>query len=322
MLFGIITLLTALAMAGTAAVFAIFGIVAIFSGLPIHALVMGSVIELGKVVGVSWIYRNWTEPTKIKYAMLPLVLIAMLLTSMGIFGLLSKAHIEQTAPVTNNTAQIERLDQRINREEARIADAETVIAQLDETVQTLIEYDKISGDDGARAVREGQQEQRDLLATTIDEAQNRIDQYEDEKLQLGNELRSLEMEVGPIKYIAEIVYGNSEDNLEDAVRWAIIAFIFVFDPMAILLLMAANYSLMNRASKKKSPPTKTDPPPSSKGPSTDVESTDEEIIQDLQMPSETATMKQVKINPNSTAELVTKPKAPDRHRLSATDNRG
>lgn len=246
MFFGIVTLLTALALAGTAAWFAIAGIMAIFAGLPTYALVMGVVIELGKVVGVSWIYRNWQEPTKIKYAMIPLVIVAMLLTSMGIFGLLSKAHIEQTAPVGNNVALVERLDQRITRDQRQITDAEQVISQLDETVQTLINYERIRGADGAIATREGQQEQRDSLRQIIDASQERIDEFEDQKLELSQALRALELEVGPIKYIAELVYTDGETRIEDAVRWAIVAFIFVFDPMAILLLMAANYTLMKR----------------------------------------------------------------------------
>jgi multisubunit Na+/H+ antiporter MnhG subunit len=242
----IITLLTALSMATVAAVFAIYGIIAIFAGMPQFALVMGAVIELGKVVGISWLYRNWNEPTKIKYAMTPLVLIAMLLTSMGIFGLLSKAHLEQTSPVANNEIQIERLDQQITREQSRITDAEQVISQLDQSVQALINFDRIRGPDGAIAVRESQADQRELLRQTIDTAQTELDGLEDQKLELSQQLQAIELEVGPIKYIAELIYNDGQDRTEEAVRWVIIAFIFVFDPMAILLLMAANYTLVNR----------------------------------------------------------------------------
>jgi multisubunit Na+/H+ antiporter MnhG subunit len=242
----IITLLTALSMATVAAVFAIYGIIAIFAGMPQFALVMGAVIELGKVVGISWLYRNWNEPTKIKYAMTPLVLIAMLLTSMGIFGLLSKAHLEQTSPVANNEIQIERLDQQITREQSRITDAEQVISQLDQSVQALIDFDRIRGPDGAIAVRESQADQRELLRQTIDTAQTELDGLEDQKLELSQQLQAIELEVGPIKYIAELIYNDGQDRTEEAVRWVIIAFIFVFDPMAILLLMAANYTLVNR----------------------------------------------------------------------------
>ena len=242
----IITLLTALSMATVAAVFAIYGIIAIFAGMPQFALVMGAVIELGKIVGVSWLYRNWNEPTKIKYFMAPLVLLAMLLTSMGIFGLLSKAHLEQTSPVANNEIQIERLDQQIAREQSRIIDAEQVISQLDQSVQALIEFDRIRGPDGAIAVRESQADQREVLRLTIDTAQTEVDGLEDQKLELMQQLRAIELEVGPIKYIAELIYNDGQDRTEEAVRWVIIAFVFVFDPMAILLLMAANYTLDQR----------------------------------------------------------------------------
>lgn len=258
-MFGYLTLFSALSLATTAAWFAIAGIMAIFSGNPYPALVMGAVIELGKVVGVSWVYRNWDTKTKLKYPLLVGVIVAMLLTSMGIFGFLSKAHIEQNAEVGDNTLQIERLDSRIsreqdkiNREQTKIDNAESVIAQLDETIATLIEFDKISDpENGARAVRERQKPERDELSAIIQESQNNIDQYEDriadfqdERLVLGQELQALELEVGPVKYIAELIYEEAESNLEDAVRIVIIMFIFVFDPMAILLLMAANHTMM------------------------------------------------------------------------------
>jgi multisubunit Na+/H+ antiporter MnhG subunit len=254
MFLAIITLLTALSMATVAAVFAIYGIIAIFAGMPQFALIMGAVVELGKVVGISWLYRNWNEPTKIKYAMTPLVLVAMMLTSMGIFGLLSKAHLEQTSPVANNEIQIERLDQQIFREQRTITDSETVIAQLDQTVQTLINFDRIRGADGALAVRESQAEQRELLRQAVTTAQTEMDRLEDQKLELTQQLKAIELEVGPVKYLAELVYGDGADRTEEAVRWVIIAFIFVFDPMAILLLMAANYTLASRKKDKEAVP--------------------------------------------------------------------
>jgi hypothetical protein len=243
MIFSIMTLFTALAMAGTAATFAIMGIMAIFAGLPYHALIMGCVIELGKVVGVSWLYRNWQAPTKIKYAMVPLVIVAMLLTSMGIFGLLSKAHLEQTASVDSNTAVVERLDQQISRAELDITRAETALEQLDSAINEYVERGFVTR--GLEA-REAQQTERDSLQQIITESQQKIAELEDQRLDLNQELQAVALEVGPVKYIAELVYGAGEDRLEEAVRWVIIAFIFVFDPMAILLLMAANFSLMQR----------------------------------------------------------------------------
>jgi hypothetical protein len=246
-MFGYLTLFTGLALSAIAAWFAVEGIMAIFAGMALYGMIMGIGIEAAKVVGITWIYRNWSEKTKLKHFMIPFTAVMMLLTSMGIFGLLSKAHIEQTAPVTNNTAQIERLDLRIERERAEIADAEAIIAQLDQTVQVLVDAKKISHPtEGSRIVRINQQPQRDQLKAIIDESFDSIDEYEDTKLTLTSELNQLELEVGPVKYIAAIIYENPEDSLEEAVRIVIIAFIFVFDPMAILLLMAGNYTLMGR----------------------------------------------------------------------------
>ena len=257
-MFGYLTLFSALSLATTAAWFAIAGIMAIFSGNPYPALVMGAVIELGKVVGVSWVYRNWDTKTKLKYPLLIGVIVAMLLTSMGIFGFLSKAHIEQNAEVGDNTLQIERLDSRIGREQDKISreqtkidNAEAVIAQLDETIATLIEFDKISDpENGARAVRERQKPERDELSAIITEAQNNIDSYEDriaefqdERLVLGQELQALELEVGPVKYIAEIIYTDAENNLEDAVRIVIIMFIFDFSCQFIQPTLHNKFSL-------------------------------------------------------------------------------
>lgn len=262
-MFGWLTLLTGFALSVVAAFFAIVGIMAIFAGLPVYAVIMGTVIELGKVVGVVWIYRNWGNKTKLKYVMIPFVIVMMLLTSMGIFGLLSKAHLNQVAPVTNNTAKIERLDQRIARERTEIIDAENIIAQLDQTIQVLVDVKKISHlTEGSRIVRIKQQPQRNQLKKIINESMDSIDEYEDKKLTLNQELNDLELEVGPVKYIAAIIYEDPQDRLDEAVRIVIIAFIFVFDPMAILLLMAGNYTLMGRIGAAPKPTfDNTRPPP-------------------------------------------------------------
>lgn len=278
MFFAIITLLTALALAGVAATFAIFGIVAIFSGLPAYALAMGVVIELGKIVGVSWVYRHWEEKTLLKYLMIPFIIMAMALTSLGIFGLLSRAYIEQSAGLETNTVLIERLDQRIAREQRTIADAELVIDQLDQTVSTLIEFNRISGPDGARAVRAGQQEQRDELQAVIQEANDRLDTMLDERAEATIAIQSLEREVGPVMYIAQMIYSD-EIDIDQAVRWVIIAFIFVFDPMAIMLLMAANYSLMQRGVYlERGPPPKPEPTPVPDDP--ELEQEPEEVVEE------------------------------------------
>jgi hypothetical protein len=123
-----------------------------------------------------------------------------------------------------------------------------VISQLDEAVNTLIEYDRIRGDTGAIATRESQKEERDNLNNIIDDASNVISELQVEKALLSKEQIQIEAEVGPIKYIAELIYGESttRDILEEAVRFVILTIIFVFDPLAVLLLIAANMSLMQR----------------------------------------------------------------------------
>jgi hypothetical protein len=246
-----IAFVTSIALAGVAAWFSITGLMAIFAALPLSVAIMAGVLEVGKLVTASILYRNWsTIPALMKGYLSAAVVVLMLITSLGIFGYLSKAHLEQNAPVSNNIAKIERLEQRIEREERIIADAETVIAQLDDTVATLIEYDKISGPDGARAVRDSQQEQRNLLDQSIDEAQARIDEYLDEKFQFEQQVRDFETEVGPIKYLAALAYDNPAEHYDTAVRAIILLLIFVFDPLAVLLLITANHLQIKRDGEK------------------------------------------------------------------------
>jgi hypothetical protein len=177
----------------------------------------------------------------------------MFITSMGIFGFLSKAHMDQTLTVGDNSLLIERIDRKIEREKVKITDAETVVAQLDKTVQVLIDYDRIRGESGAIAVRESQNEERATLSNIIDQAYSKIDTLSVEKLELDKEQLELEAEVGPIKYIAAFIYGDELDKtlLERAVRWIIITIIFVFDPLAVLLIVAANMTLKEAMNKPK-----------------------------------------------------------------------
>ena len=175
------------------------------------------------------------------------VIILSVITSMGIFGFLSKAHLEHSVSTGDNTLQVSRLDRRIETEQRRIADAETVLAQLDDTVQTLIDYDRIRGDDGAIATRESQSAEREELNTSIDAAVAAIDALSEEKLVLETEQLLIEVEVGPLLYVAEMIYGDTDkETLDKTVRFVIILLILVFDPLAILLVVAANMSMKER----------------------------------------------------------------------------
>ena len=242
----ILTLLTALSISAVAIYYSILGLAAIFAGAAIPIMVMGSVLEVGKLVTASWLYQNWkVAPKFIKTYLSIAVVVLMFITSMGIFGFLSKAHLENTIQQGGtNELQIQNLERQIENERRIIRDGDQLLSQLDETVNTLIEYDRIRGKSGAIAVREGQQEQRDDILSSIQSSIKRIDEISEELLPLQKERMELEVEVGPIKYIAEIVsdLGGPKVDAPKAVRLVILILIFVFDPLAILLVVSASVS--------------------------------------------------------------------------------
>ena len=247
MIFALLTLLSALSLAGVAGWFSIIGITSIYAAFPLHALVMGAVLEGGKLVTTSWLYRNWSYATwKLKLPLVVLTIILMLVTSIGVFGFLSKAHLEQGASTVDNSAKIERLDQQIAREKATIDDDNKVITQLDATINSYLGKDRT---DRSLSVRRSQNPQRKQLRDDIDAAQKRIDGFSDEKMKLTSEVRKLQLDVGPIRYIAELVYGadgNADKNIESAVRLFTLIIVSTLDPLAVILLIAANHTLLRR----------------------------------------------------------------------------
>jgi len=243
---GLLTLVMALAISGVAAWYSIAGLVAIFSGAATAIIIMGGVLEAGKLVTASWLYRNWKQtPFLLKSYLTSAVVVLMFITSMGIFGFLSKAHLEHSISVGGtNELQITNLERQIERQQSIIADAETVLTQLDQQVSVLIEYDRIRGPTGSIAVRESQSDERQALNETIDAAYIRIDELQSTLTPLQQEKLAIEVEVGPLKYIAELIYGDqARDFFDEAVRWVILLIVFVFDPLAVLLLIAANMTL-------------------------------------------------------------------------------
>jgi len=233
---------SALFLSAVAAFYSIVGLVSIFPAAEIPIIIMGVSLEICKLVAASWLYRNWTTaPAVLKYYFSVAVVILSFITSMGIFGFLSKAHIEQTTVTGDNTLQIELLDKKIHREQKRITDAELVISQLDQAVQTLMDYDRVRGPSGAIATREKQKSERQELNVIIDDAQVIITDLQQQKFVLNREQIAFEAEVGPIKYIADFIYGEADKKLiEKAVRAVIVIIVLVFDPLAIILLIAAN----------------------------------------------------------------------------------
>ena len=251
MIFALLTLLAALALAAVAGWFSIVGFMAIYAGAPMYALIMGVVTECAKLVTTSWLYRNWPHTDwKLKGPLIYFTLALMTATSIGVFGFLSKAHLEQGAGTIDNSSRIEQLQYQVDREKATILDNEKVTKQLDDTVNSLLGKDRA---DRALSVRKSQANQRKQLRDDSAEAQKRIDALNADKFKLESEVRKQQLDVGPIRYIAELFYGATNDtnkNIETAVRIFTLLLVSTLDPLAVILLVAANHTLMRIKNEK------------------------------------------------------------------------
>jgi hypothetical protein len=241
-----LTFLTAIVLSGVAAYYSVIGLAAIFPGSFIPVVIMGSVLEGSKLVTVSWLYRNWKEcPFLIKTYLCMAVTILMLITSMGIFGFLSKAHMEHSADNAPLVDKIALLDEKIKIEKENVEANRKIIKQYDEVVdQTMGRSTDEKGAATAQTIRRSQQKDRTRILQEIQQSQTTIAKYSEERAPLSTELKKIEADVGPIKYIAALAYGEATTDIMDkAVRLVILLIIVVFDPLAILLLIAANMSL-------------------------------------------------------------------------------
>jgi Skp family chaperone for outer membrane proteins len=226
---------------------------------------MGGTLELAKIVTASWVYRNWnTSPVLFRYYLISSTVILSLITSLGIFGYLSKAHNDQNLVSGDVQSKIAIYDEKIKTEKENIEATRKALKQMDEGVdQVLGRSTTETGAEKAVAMRKSQQKERGRLQAEILQSQKSITELNDARAPIAAEVRKVEAEVGPIKYIAALLYTEqSVDVLEKAVRWVIIALVMVFDPLAILLLIAANMSLRNLQTKPDSviPLSVFDPP--------------------------------------------------------------
>ena len=359
MLFGLLTLITALAIAGVAAWFSIAGLMIFFGGMPMSVAIMAGTLEVGKLLTASWLYRYWNETSiLLRTYLTSAVVILMLITSAGIYGYLSKAASDVSSDGAVAFAEVERVDGLILRQENKIAIIEDRIlsvggsvdvSQSIEQQETIRDgaWERVQGDidfangqiqrlrdqlavldkavndlrnKGVEVIttEEGgifqgdtkqtidyvaqandlytqQEDQRADIKADIDKQQDNIDAYrlqaqdtinganaeinrlrntssnqqdeniekvngfnadidviyndiailKDEKFEAESKVRDLEREIGPIKYVAELLYGASDQSVMDkAVRIFILLFVFVFDPLAIMLLIAANQTLL------------------------------------------------------------------------------
>ena len=263
-----ITLFTALLLSSVAAYFSIAGLIAIFSSAVIPIAVMGGTLELAKIVSASWVYRNWkTAPVLFRYYLVISTVILSLITSLGIFGYLSKAHNDQSLISGDVTSKIAIYDEKIKTEKENIEANRKALKQMDEGVdQVLGRSTSETGAEKAVVMRRTQQKERARIQAEISQSQKSIAELNNVRAPIAAEVRKVEAEVGPIKYIAALIYTEQTvDVLEKAVRWVIIALVIVFDPLAILLLIAANMSLRNLQTKPESiiPLSVFDPPATS-----------------------------------------------------------
>lgn len=247
MLFGYFTLFVALIISAVAAYYSIVGLTAIFAAAVIPIIVMGLALELGKLTAAVWLKLNWHRATlTYKLYLVPAVAMLMVLTSMGIFGFLSKAHSDQSLVSGDALAKIQIYDEKIKTAKENIETDRKQLKQMDEAVDQVMA--RSTTEDGAaksNAIRKTQARDRSALAKNIEANQKLIATLNEEAAPIRAEVRKVEAEVGPIKYIAALIYGDNPDAnlLESAVRWVIILIVAVFDPLALVLILAAQQSL-------------------------------------------------------------------------------
>jgi hypothetical protein len=246
MFFGILALLTGLSISGVAIYYSVAGLVSIFAAMPIPIIVMGVSLESAKLVATVWLKQNWSRaPLFLKTYLIIAVVILMAVTSMGIFGYLSKAHSDQTLVTGDVVAKLNVFDEKIKVEKDTISTNRKALAQLDASVdQIMSRSTDEKGASKASALRQSQAKERTRLLAEIDKSNKTISALNEQRAPIAAENRKVEAEVGPIKYIAALLYGDNPDAnlLERAVRWVIIMIVVVFDPLAVILLLASQYS--------------------------------------------------------------------------------
>ena len=241
-----LAIFTGLILSLVSAWYAITGLAIIFSAALWPIIIMGTTLELGKIITASYLYRNWSVlPILMKSYFTVAVAILMFITSIGVFGFLSKAHIDQNISSGDIQSKVEIIDSRIQRERERIASNTSALKQLDSAVNKII--DEKDAEQALR-YRKNQEKERKSINSEIKDSQKSIDELQIEKMPLAKEIRIAEREVGPIRYVAELIYGESnKEILEKSVRFMIIALVLVLDPLALLLIVSANINYSQKS---------------------------------------------------------------------------
>jgi hypothetical protein len=261
-------LLTGLTISAVAIYYSVIGLAAIFAAAVVPIIIMGTTLEVAKLVCASWLKANWSRvPWLMKTYMTIAVVVLMIITSMGIFGFLSKAHSDQTIVSGDVQSKISLVDEKIKIERENIANAQELIKQMDAAVNGVIATgdQEVRQRDGTTRVqsaaerslqiRRSQAKDRDALTKQIEASQTKIVNLQEEIAPIRAEMRKVEAEVGPIKYIAKLVYGDNPDAnlLEKAVTWVIMIIVVVFDPLAIIMLLAAQMTFQWHRKDKELP---------------------------------------------------------------------
>ena len=254
MILAYLLLLTGLTISAVAIYYSVVGLTAIFAAAALPIMIMGVSLEVAKLVAASWLKQNWSRaPLLIKTYMSIAIVVLMLITSMGIFGFLSKAHLDQSLVSGDVQSKIAVYDEKIKTAKDNIDANRKALKQMDEAVdQVMGRSTSETGADKAVAIRRSQQKERSRLQSEIASEQKAIASINEERAPIAAEVRKVEAEVGPLKYIAAFIYGANPDAniLEKAVTWVIMLIVVVFDPLAVIMLLAAQMTFAWREEDK------------------------------------------------------------------------
>lgn len=240
-----LALFVAIVLSIAAGTISVIGLAAIFSGAFYQVIAVASILEIAKVVTATWLHTNWHQiRVQLKCYLVIAVAVLMLITSLGVYGFFARAHIDQQISIqTGESSQIPLVSMKIEQEKHNLSDIERQISQIDNAVAAMTEKGKATRD--AKAALTEAQRQRQTRQQLVNQRQqiaDKIAALQLEKSKLENSVRRHEAEVGPLKYLANTIYGNATaDQLEHAVRLLILTLVFVFDPLAIALIIAASH---------------------------------------------------------------------------------
>jgi hypothetical protein len=243
-----LVLLSGLSISAVAIYYSVVGLASIFAAASVSVIVMGLILEVSKLITTVWLKINWRIASlSIRVYLIVAIGVLMLITSMGIFGFLSRAHSDQTITNSGITAELAVYDEKIQTAKENIDAGRKALKQMDEAVdQTMGRSTTEVGASKAVQIRRSQQAERSRIAQDIEAEQKKINQLMEERAPVAAEVRKVEAEVGPIKYLAEFFYGTADSKiLEKSVTWVIVILIVVFDPLAIILLLAAQSSFQD-----------------------------------------------------------------------------